>query len=56
MTSLIGHAELRRYEIEYAIIVDVSKNKALQSGELVEIARSAIDQTSGRACCSTCHG
>src|ERR1700743_1639833 len=40
----IGHTELRRYEIEYPIIVDVSKNNALQSDELVEIACCAINQ------------
>ena len=27
----VGHAELWHYQIEYAIILDVSKNKALES-------------------------
>src|SRR5882757_2479931 len=51
----IGHLELRRYEIEHAIIVDVSKNKALQPGELVEIARCAVGQARRLGRSSACH-
>src|SRR5438445_12390571 len=48
----IGHAELWHYKIEYTIIVDVRKNKTLESGDLAEISGCAIDQPGRRACCS----
>jgi hypothetical protein len=38
----VGHIKLRYDEIEYPVIVDVRKNKMLESGYLAEIERCSV--------------
>jgi hypothetical protein len=51
----VGSIELWHYDIEHSVVVDVCKNKTLESGDLAEIARCSIHEADRRGCCSTQH-